>query len=135
MDLPPGWKFTPLYKHCPKCGCDFSKEFVPTENDERDTKYVECDTSRLWVSRVAPDYSSRLVCGGIQNSGLEGVVRPLAQANKEATKRNDRGWNSRECVEHTSPGCQEHDNAHDHEDLVPVVEGKLRKWIVHLLGR
>ena len=32
LSLPPGWDFTPLYKHCPKCGCDLRKEFVAAES-------------------------------------------------------------------------------------------------------
>lgn len=38
MDLPQGWKFTPLYEHCPKCGYDLSKEFVCAEDDKHDAK-------------------------------------------------------------------------------------------------
>ena len=63
------------------------------------------------------------------------MIDPLTEANEEAAKGNDRGWNHGECVEQASARKQEDCNAHNHEHLVPVVERKLGERIIHwLLG-
>ena len=61
--LPPGWKFEPLHKNCPKCGCDLSKEFVASENNEAEAEDIKGGANRLGVSRMAGEGNPPIFSG------------------------------------------------------------------------
>lgn len=135
MDLPQGWKFTPLYEHCPKCGYDLSKEFVCAEDDKHDAKQIECETERLWVSRVSSEDTARE--GGICRceNGLQRMVDPLANAKPENAKGNESGWHSGKCLQEAGTSEKKNNDADNHENLVPVIKGQFGKRIIQWLLR
>lgn len=135
MDIPTGWKFTPLYKHCPKCGCDLSKEFVPAENDKHDTKQIECEAEWFGVPRVASDNATRERKISRFEDGLQWMVYPLAKAKPENTKRNESGWSSGECLQEACTSKKKNDDTNNHENLVPVIKGQFGKRIIQWLLR
>ena len=135
MDIAPGWKFEPLYRHCPKCGCDLNKEFVHAKNDKGETKNEKNDAQRRGAARVPGNHAAGTVCAGANQNSLQWVVDPLTKADPEEPKRNKGSWNYRESLEKTRTRKKEDKDAGDHNHLVPVIKRNFRERIIQWLLR
>lgn len=134
--LPAGWKFTPLYRVCPRCGCDLTQQHIDPKNDKRKTKDDENDSERTVVAQMSADNAAREVGVIRKQSCLQGMVDPLAETNKEATERHERGWGGWKFWKQSGAGKDEDESAKAHNDFVPVVKRKLGERVFHwLFGR
>jgi hypothetical protein len=134
-NIPEGWKFEPLYMHCPKCGCDLNKEFVPAETNEGNTNSIKSHANRFGVAGMAGNFPGRHVEAGRNNSRYQGMVYPLAKTNEKRAKRNQGRRDCGVSLEQTRSSKKENDNADNHEDLIPMVKGKFGKRIFQWFHR
>ena len=135
MNIPEGWKYEPLYKHCPKCGCDLSKEFVPAEANESNTDNIKGDANRFGVAGIAGDFTGGHVEAGGNDRCSQRMVNPLAKTNEKYAKRNQGGGDCGVSLEQTCTSKKENDDADNHEDLIPMVKGKLGKRVFQWFHR
>ncbi len=135
VGIPEGWKFEPLYKHCPKCGCDLSAEFIPAKANENNTNNIKGDAYKFGVAGMAGDFSGRHVEAGGNDSRYQGVVNPLANTNEERAERNQGGRDCGVRLEQTCASKKENNDTDNHDDLIPMVKGKFGKRIFQWFHR
>ena len=124
IDLPPGWKFEPLYRNCPRCGFDLSKEFVYPEQDKPGTERIESEAAELSVTRVAPNHAAR------HDFDLQRMIDPLTKPDPENAERNKRGWRYRKSFKKPRARKNEDENTNDHQHLIPVIKCNFGKRII-----
>jgi hypothetical protein len=129
MEVPIGWKFEPLYRRCPRCGCDLGKEFVPAKKDENHPNSIEREADKSGVARMPTNDANGM------KLGLQGMISPLAETNPENSEGNKRGWNYGEGLEKSSARKNEYKNANDHKDLVPIIKRNFGQRIIQWLLR
>lgn len=85
---------------------------------------------------MAGENAAGVISGSSHERRLKWMVDPLSETDEEAAKRNYCGGNRGKGRENSCAGGQKHNDTHDHEHLVPIIERKLGKRIIHwLLGR
>jgi len=133
--IPPGFKFTPLHVKCPRCGCDLSQEFVETDANKGKAENVKGDSENLGTPRMSTDNATRKTSGSRYERSLQGVIDPLPKADEEYTEGNESGRRCGKGREQASASGQKDNDTYDHQDMVPVVERKFGKRIIHWLLR
>lgn len=160
VSLPPGWSFEPLYKTCPQCGCGLETDKLITRQIDVPKQYkyytfrrfyatcprCNCDLQKQIDAPIADQgdaqnikHDSReALPSGIAasdeswpNSMLKWVVNPFAQANKKHAQRNQRRGYHWKFFEYARAGKGEHENANNHDHLVPRVKVNFVKRVLH----
>ncbi|QOJ24084.1 MAG: hypothetical protein HRU78_10875 [Gammaproteobacteria bacterium] len=134
--LDPGWKFTPLYRKCPKCGHDLTKHFIDTKTSKAESEQNKSNSGWRVIARVACGYAGRAMSRLRNNSCLKWMIDPFAKADEETAKGDQGGWDGGECRKQSSSGKCKNENADYHKNLIPVVKRKFSERIFHyFLGR
>ncbi|UVS61348.1 MULTISPECIES: hypothetical protein [Nitrosomonas] len=135
-ELEPGWDVTPLYKNCPKCGCDLTKQFVNTDSSNGKPRKNKNYSGWFVIARIALSSGAKGIGCSWKESRLKRMIDQFSQANKKTTDRHQGSRNGREFGKKPGASKQENKKANHHENLVQVVKRKLGKRILHhLFGR
>ena len=126
MELPAGWKFTPLHAHCPSCGQDLSERFENTEADESETDNIEEHTNGFVISGVAGQDSARMISTACHDLSLKRMIDPLPETDEKQACRNRRSRQGWVGLEHSSAGKKKDETADHHQNVIPVIKSKLR---------
>lgn len=125
VDLPPGWKFEPHHRLCPRCGLDLTQQMPEAEGDQRDAKQIEQDADQAGGAWIPGCVSAK------DDACLQRMVAPLTEAEKERAQRNEQRWLDGQAGQQPATGEQENGEARGHQNFVPVVDGKFGKWMLH----
>lgn len=119
----------------PRCGLDFSKNFVDSGEYKKHAENIEVYTN-LAISAQMPFQDASGEGISLKDYRLKGMINPLTKADEEAANGNKRGWSGWKFWQKSGSCEQENKNADNHDSLVPVVKRKFRERIFHyFLGR
>lgn len=83
------WKFTPLYRKCPRCQLDFSKHFIDSGEYKKYAKNVEADTKKTILSWVTFTHEIVGKTISLNDYSLKWMINPLPETDeKTATKKS-----------------------------------------------
>jgi hypothetical protein len=94
MMLPDGWKFTPIYTHCPSCGYELSEKIKHPKADKGDPNHIEEHTVGLVIPRVPGKDATGVISGVSHELGSQRVIYPLSEPDKKQACGNRSSRNS-----------------------------------------
>ena len=119
-DLPPGWKFQAFAS---------SDKQVRAESNQKKPAHHKHDADETVVSGVSSNNPTWPISVGMQDRSLKRMVDPLTKPNEEAASgERSRGSNG-ESLQYSRASEQEHNHAHDHKNLIPVIKRKFGQWV------
>lgn len=125
-DLPVGWKFQAFAS---------SDEQVRAKGNQKKPEHNKHDADDTVVPGVSSNNSAGPISVGVQDRSLKRMVDPLTKPNEE-TASGERGcWGNGESFQYSRASEQEHNHAHDHKNLVPVIKRKFGQWVRIFHGR
>lgn len=119
-DLPIGWKFQAFAS---------GDEQVRAEGNQKKPEHNKHDADDTVVSGVSSNDPAGPISVGVQDRSLKRMVDPLTKPNEEAASRERSCGGNGESLQYSRAGEQEHNHAHDHKNLIPVIKRKFGQWI------
>lgn len=118
--LSPGWKCQPFASR---------DDEIRAPGHQGDTERHEGNADGLVAPGMPGKNATGLICGGVHDGCLKGMVYPFTKPNEEAACRNCSSGRNGECLQYSDTSEQENNNTHDHDDFIPVVKRKFGEWV------